>query len=246
LIYIHQRPDWPAFRWDAAALATPLATPLAAVRHHQGRVLGRMQALGFQLQAETTLLPLTQDALKTSEIEGEVLDQAQVWSSLARRLGLATAAVLPVSRQAEAIATVVLDAAQNSRQPLTRVLDCNVNAPWYRCKQPHPDTPSIRPDERRVPVPPVVMAMPVVMMVIERAVIVVLHRLQAWHGHRSGLRHRRHRQRDHRPDQAGHRPFHARSLGSLAAGADRRAGRTRCGARGLRTVTGRCGRCPDR
>ncbi len=78
-----------------------------------------MQALGFQLQAETTLRTLTQDALKTSEIEGEVLDQEQVRSSLARRLGLATAAVLPVSRQVEAIAAVVLDATQSFQQKLT-------------------------------------------------------------------------------------------------------------------------------
>ena len=67
--YIHERPEWPAFRWDGAAIAGQLA----AVRYRQGRLLGRMEALGFQLQSETTLLTLTQDALKTSEIEGELL-----------------------------------------------------------------------------------------------------------------------------------------------------------------------------
>jgi len=70
-IYIHQRPEWPAFRWDSDVIASQLA----AVRHRQGRLLGRMEALGFDVRAEATLQTLTQDALKTSEIEGDVLDR---------------------------------------------------------------------------------------------------------------------------------------------------------------------------
>jgi len=114
-IYIYERPEWPAFRWNSAALANQLA----AVRHHQGRLLGRMEALGFWLQSETTLQMLTQDALKTSEIEGELLNHEQVRSSLARRLGLEKAGVIPVDGRADAIATVVLDASQDFAQPLT-------------------------------------------------------------------------------------------------------------------------------
>lgn len=115
ITYIYQRPEWPAFRWDSEVIANQLA----AVRHRQGRLLGRMEALGFNLRAEATLQTLTQDALKTSEIEGDVLDREQVRSSLARRLGLTTAGIMPADRRAEAIAAVVLDATQNFAQPLT-------------------------------------------------------------------------------------------------------------------------------
>ncbi len=112
--YIYDRPDWPNFRWDSEALAAQLA----AVRYRQGRLLGQMESIGFPLRAETTLQTLTQDALKTSEIEGELLDREQVRSSLARRLGLERAG-LPLDRKADAIAELVLDATQNFHQDLT-------------------------------------------------------------------------------------------------------------------------------
>jgi len=78
-----------------------------------------MEALGFQLRTEATLLTLTEDALKTSEIEGEVLDPEGVRSSLARRLGLEAAGLRPVDRMADAIAGVVLDATRNYADSLT-------------------------------------------------------------------------------------------------------------------------------
>lgn len=115
LIYIYDRPDWPAFRWDDGHIMEQLA----AVRHHQGRLLGRMESLGFDLRNETTLRTLTQDAIKTSEIEGEILDHAQVRSSLARRLGLDRAGMPARDKRTDAIANVVLDATQNYGQPLT-------------------------------------------------------------------------------------------------------------------------------
>jgi Fic family protein len=74
---------WPRFRWDEASI-TPL---LAGARHHQGRLIGRMQAVGFPLREEAILDTLTEHVLKSSEIEGEILDEAQVRSSIARRLG---------------------------------------------------------------------------------------------------------------------------------------------------------------
>ena len=82
--YIHQLSGWPNFVWDAAALAAPLA----AVRHRQGRLIGRMETLGFSLTKEAELQTLTLDVLKSSEIEGEVLNPEQVRSSIARRLGM--------------------------------------------------------------------------------------------------------------------------------------------------------------
>lgn len=84
MVYIHQRRDWPNLLWDDASLA-PL---LAAVRHRQGRLLGRLEGLGFKVRAEATLTTLTADVVKSSAIEGSFLNAAEVRSSIARRLGL--------------------------------------------------------------------------------------------------------------------------------------------------------------
>src|SRR5690349_14702003 len=81
--YLHQRSGWPKFEWNSQLLADQLA----AVRHQQGRLIGRMESLGFPLRTEAVLQTLTQDVLKSSEIEGEILDKDQVRSSIARRLG---------------------------------------------------------------------------------------------------------------------------------------------------------------
>ncbi|MCF1715404.1 DUF4172 domain-containing protein [Flavihumibacter sp. RY-1] len=82
-IYIYQLPHWPRFVWDQEMIS-PL---VAGIRSRQGRLLGRMEALGFQLKAEANLQTLTLDVLKSSEIEGELLDEDQVRSSIARRRG---------------------------------------------------------------------------------------------------------------------------------------------------------------
>ena len=113
--YIYDLPDWPRFRWDAAALNEQLAE----VRHRQGWLLGRMEGLGFSLRAETVLNTLTQDILESSEIEGEILDAAQVRSSVARRLGLDTVALVPADRSVEGVVEMMLDATQNYSAPLT-------------------------------------------------------------------------------------------------------------------------------
>ena len=113
--YIYDLPDWPQFRWDAAALNEQLAE----VRHRQGWLLGRMEGLGFSLRAETVLNTLTQDILESSEIEGEILDAAQVRSSVARRLGLDTVALVPADRSVEGVVEMMLDATQNYSAPLT-------------------------------------------------------------------------------------------------------------------------------
>src|SRR3546814_5206567 len=84
MAYIYRLPDWPAFHWDPKILAAPLA----AVRHRQGRLIGRMESLGFALRGEAILRTLTEDVVKSSEIEGAVLDREQVRSSVARRLGM--------------------------------------------------------------------------------------------------------------------------------------------------------------
>lgn len=113
--YIWEQPEWPKFRWDELRLAQPLAD----LRHAQGRLLGRMESLGFTLREEAFLRTLTQDVLKTSEIEGEKLDAVQVRSSLARRLGIDVGALTPADRHVEGIVEMMLDATRNFADPLT-------------------------------------------------------------------------------------------------------------------------------
>ena len=113
--FIYQQPEWPAFRWDQGRLAPSLA----AVRHKQGRLLGHMEALGFGLRAEASLQALTEEAVKSSDIEGEVLDREQVRSSLARRLGIDIGVDLPAERHVEGIADMMLDATRHYDRPLT-------------------------------------------------------------------------------------------------------------------------------
>src|SRR5512136_2007419 len=113
--YIHEMEAWPSFQWSKDRLAERLA----AVRHRQGRLLGRMGALGFARRAEATLYALTEDVIKSSEIEGEVLDKDQVRSSLARRLGMDIGALAPADRHIEGVVEMMLDATQKYAEPLT-------------------------------------------------------------------------------------------------------------------------------
>jgi Fic family protein len=113
--YIHQREDWPAFRWSDAELSGRLAS----VRHRQGRLIGRMESLGFSLREEAILQTLTEDVIQSSEIEGEHLDREQVRSSIARRLGMDVAGLVPSDRNVEGVVEMMLDATQRFAEPLT-------------------------------------------------------------------------------------------------------------------------------
>lgn len=115
MAYIHERADWPNFQWQDDILATTLAH----VRHRQGRLIGRMEALGFPLRSEAMLHILTEDVIKSSDIEGERLDKDQVRSSIARRLGMDVAGLVPAERNVEGIVEMMLDATQNYASPLT-------------------------------------------------------------------------------------------------------------------------------
>jgi Fic family protein len=113
--YIHQLTDWPHFRWSHQNLADSLA----AVRHRQGRLVGRMEGLGLNLRAEATLQTLTEEVVKSSAIEGEILNKDQVRSSLARRLGMDIGALIPADRNVEGIVELILDATEHYDAPLT-------------------------------------------------------------------------------------------------------------------------------
>src|ERR1700728_4796402 len=113
--YIHELEDWPSFHWDTERLAVKLAS----VRHEQGRLLGRMENLGFPLRQEALLGTLSQDVLKSSEIEGEMLDPETVRSSIARKLGIDIGGLKPVDRNVEGVVEMMLDATHNYAGPLT-------------------------------------------------------------------------------------------------------------------------------
>jgi Fic family protein len=112
--YIHELPGWPQLRWDEGRLARSLA----AARHLQGRLLGQMEALGFRVREEAVLRTLTEDVLKSSEIEGEQLDADQVRSSVARRLGIDVGGLPTADRQVEGVVDMMLDATRHYDQPL--------------------------------------------------------------------------------------------------------------------------------
>ena len=113
--YIWQLPVWPNPSYDVAALAAPLAQ----VHRAQGQLMGRMAELGMAQREQATLQVLTQEVIKTSEIEGERLSLDAVRSSIARRLGLDIGALAPSDRQVDGVVDVVLDATRHFDQPLT-------------------------------------------------------------------------------------------------------------------------------
>lgn len=113
--YIHEIGGWPELHWRLEGL-TEL---LAAVRHKQGRLIGRMEALGFDLRVEASLQTLTEDVVKSSAIEGEMLDRDQVRTSLARRLGVEIGALAPADRHVDGVVEMILDATRKNQDALT-------------------------------------------------------------------------------------------------------------------------------
>ncbi|PVX72238.1 Fic family protein [Paraburkholderia unamae] len=114
--YIWQAGDWPRWRVDL----TELAEPMAEVSRAQGLLAGRLADVGMALRDQASLAALTEDVLKTSEIEGEQLNVASVRSSIARRMGVDIGALAPVDRHVEGVVEMVLDATANSQAPVTR------------------------------------------------------------------------------------------------------------------------------
>ena len=113
--YIYQQAGWPRFTWKHELIDVPLA----AARHRQGRLLGRMESLGFPQRDEAILQALTQDVLKSGEIEGERLSAEQVRSSIARKLGMDIAGLVPSDRGVDGVVEMAMEATQNYAKPLT-------------------------------------------------------------------------------------------------------------------------------
>jgi Fic family protein len=114
-MYIWQQATWPEFTWNDATLSTLLAH----VNKEQGRLKGKLEAMGFKTQGEALLQTLTEDVIKSSDIEGEKLDSAQVRSSIARRLGMDIAGLVPADRNVEGVVEMMLDATQKYDSPLS-------------------------------------------------------------------------------------------------------------------------------
>jgi len=114
--YIWQTGDWPHWRFDLAVLAGPMAE----VSRAQGVLLGRLADVGMALRGQASLAALTEDVVKTSEIEGETLSVESVRSSIARRLGVDIGALAPVDRHVEGVVEMVLDATANAATPVTQ------------------------------------------------------------------------------------------------------------------------------
>jgi len=115
-IYIYQQDDWPNFKWNS----DEFIGLLSEARNLQGRLFGTMESLGFDLRNEAFLDTLTLDVLKSSEIEGELLNPDQVRSSIARKLGLEIAGLVESDRNVDGVVEMMLDATQNCFKPLTK------------------------------------------------------------------------------------------------------------------------------
>lgn len=109
--FIWQSQAWPAFKWNSERLLAPLGL----ARRAQGRILGLIEFFDLEIQADV----LTEEAVTTSEIEGERLPRDRVRSSVARRLGLPSAGLPEAERQIDGLVEMLLDAIRNFEQPLT-------------------------------------------------------------------------------------------------------------------------------
>jgi Fic family protein len=125
--YIWQTADWPNWRYDLSVLAGPMAQ----VSRAQGVLMGRLADVGMALRGQASLVTLTDDVVKTSEIEGEHLDVASVRSSIARRLGVDIGALEPVDRHVEGVVEMVIDATSRPDMPLTRERLCGWHAALF-------------------------------------------------------------------------------------------------------------------
>lgn len=115
MMWIHEKKEWPNFSWCTHKLVSKLSD----ARHKQGRLLGRIEGLGFDLRLEANLRTMTEDIVKSSAIEGNNLNPEEVRSSIARRLGIEIGGMVPVNRDVEGIVEIMLDATQNFSKPLT-------------------------------------------------------------------------------------------------------------------------------
>ncbi len=115
-MYVHQKRNWPNFTYDLDALTVALGD----VRHKQGKLWGLVNNMGFVIKDETLLKTITQDVIKSSEIEGVLINLEEVRSSVARKLGLNVGGLVPSDRSTDGVVEMMVDATQNHASPLTK------------------------------------------------------------------------------------------------------------------------------
>lgn len=126
-MYLHQNKDWPNFKWDNDTILPYVSK----VRNLQGRLIGKMEGIGFELREEAVLETITEDVIKSSEIEGELLNPEEVRSSVARRLGMEISGLPSASRDVEGVVEMMLDATQKYKEPLTKDRMCGWHAALF-------------------------------------------------------------------------------------------------------------------
>ena len=126
-MYLHHLKDWPNFKWDSDTLLPYVSK----VRDLQGRLIGRMEGMGFELREEAVLETLTEDIVRTSEIEGELLNPMEVRSSVARRLGMDISGLPNASRDVEGVVEMMMDATQKYKEALTKDRICDWHAALF-------------------------------------------------------------------------------------------------------------------
>ena len=126
-MYLHHSKDWPKFKWDNDTLVPYVSK----VRDLQGRLIGRMEGMGFELKEEAVLETLTEDIVKSSEIEGELLNPEEVRSSVARRLGMEISGLPNASRDVDGFVEMMLDATQKYKDPVTKDRMCGWHAALF-------------------------------------------------------------------------------------------------------------------
>ncbi len=114
-MWIHEHPSWTQFTWDLETLSFHLAD----IRYRQGHLFGRMENLGFELKKEARLKMLSDDILSSSSIEGEILNPIEVRSSIARRLHMDIAGMIPSTHHVDGVVDMMLDATQHCTEPVT-------------------------------------------------------------------------------------------------------------------------------
>lgn len=127
MTYNHELRDWPSFTWKDETLSALLAD----VRHRQGLLIGRMESLGFKLREESVLYSLTEEVVKSSDIEGEQLNKDQVRSSIARKLGMDVAGMVQSDRDVDGVVEMMIDATQKYSEPLTKKRLCGWHAALF-------------------------------------------------------------------------------------------------------------------
>jgi Fic family protein len=126
-MYLHQNKDWPNFKWDGDTLLPYVSK----ARDLQGRLIGRMESMGFELREEAVLEIITEDIVKSSEIEGELLNPEEVRSSVAQRLGMEISGLPHTSREVEGVVAMILDATQKYKNSITKDRLCGWHAALF-------------------------------------------------------------------------------------------------------------------